>query len=132
MANGIAKALAAAGILALLMGCATPRDDADLDREALRERAERVFKEQNRMSSRLMLLLPELRGENPQAYARLDEAESRMLEACEPLNRIAVAHRDEQSAALMDKINVPSSLDECERRTEQVRELIRELETHET
>lgn len=98
------------------------------DEEALRERAERVFREQNRVSSRLMMMLPELRESRPELYPRLLKREREMLEACEPLNDIAVARRDEQSASWMNKMNVPATLHECERRTERVRELMREVE----
>lgn len=122
----LAVAVLTLSVLVASTGCALLWGGGE-DDEALRERAKRVFREQNRVSSRLLMLLPELREDRPQAYERLQREEREMLEACEPLNRIAVARRDEEAASLMDKMNVPATLDECESRTDRVRGLIEEV-----
>jgi len=121
----LAVAVLTLAVLVASTGCAVLWGGSDDD--ALRERAKRVFREQNRVSSRLLMLLPELREDRPEAYERLQKEERRMLEACEPLNRIAVARRDEEAASLMDKMNVPATLNECESRTEQVRRVLEEV-----
>ncbi|MDH3589425.1 MAG: hypothetical protein OEQ74_08475, partial [Gammaproteobacteria bacterium] len=65
----------------------------------LRADALAVFKEQNQASGAVMLLLPALDPADPMTLA-LAEADTAMLAACEPLNKMAIALREDQPPSL--------------------------------
>ncbi len=101
-------------------GAAAPNRDHDL------ARAERVFREQNRVESTLMFLLPALKTDKPAEYQSLKAAEEQMMTACEPLNEAARKHQQEQSIGLLQRLSMPSVIADCEAATERVERLLRE------
>lgn len=91
--------------------------------QTLRADAERVFREHNRVSAELMLVLPELDPATPTAQA-LVEADVAMLEACEPLNEMAVARRDEMRIGVGARLRIPAAIRRCEAATATAAELV--------
>lgn len=102
-------------------GAAAPNRDHDLE-----ARAERVFREQNRVESTLMFLLPALKTDKPAEYQSLKAAEEQMMTACEPLNEAALKHQQQQSIGLLQRLSMPSVIADCAAATERVERLLRE------
>ena len=53
----------------------------------------------------------------------LEQAEALMVKACKPLNQVAAKVRDGDKTSLGQRVNIPSTLSECERQTEAVEQL---------
>ena len=99
-------------------GCVTDR---------LRDDAARVFRDHNQVASELLLTLTDLADAAPEHFDRLAGAEQRMLEACEDLNALAVAHRDERAPTLAGGLGIRRVLRDCEQSTAEVEALLAEL-----
>lgn len=105
----------------LLLGlgaCATPGGSAD--DEGTRQRAERVFRMQNQVTTRAMFAQMDPGTRDAQELERLYEAEAAVREACEPLNRVALSYVDAHEPTLAEKLRVPASLAPCERETQRL------------
>ena len=113
--EGLAVCLAFAGLSA----CAGPGS-----RDEIAARAEEVFRRHNQAETKLLSVLPRLAGEQPEAYEALLVAEESMLDACEKLNELAIAHRDNKRVGLKAKSQVPKTIDACEQHTQIVEELL--------
>lgn len=102
------RSLSAFGLALLCTACVSV--------ETLRADAEAVFREHNRVAGELMLVLPEL---DPDATAtgRLIDADRAMLEACEPLNAMAIAHREGRRASWRQRLALPSTIEACREST---------------
>ena len=90
----------------------------------LRADAERAFREHNRVASEVMLILPDLDPETPEARAII-AADAAMLEACERLNAVAVARRDGTEIGMRERLRIPTAIEDCEAATAAVAELLR-------
>ncbi len=91
----------------------------------LREDALNVFREHNQTASEVMLELPGLDPADP-ATGALADADASMLAACEPLNELAIAHRDGQDPSLRQRARLPAAIDACRQATHQTRQLLDE------
>lgn len=78
----------------------------------VREDAERTFREHNRVSTEVMLVLPEL-DPGDAATAELVAADRDMLSACAPLNAMAIARRDQRRIGPLQRLRLPSTIAEC-------------------
>ena len=80
--------------------------------ETIRADAEAVFRQHNRVAGEIMLVLPEL---DPDATGtgRLMEADRAMLVACQPLNDLAVAHREGRRPSVRERLALPPAIDAC-------------------
>lgn len=107
-----------------------PGDDGTvyMTRDELRTYAEQVFRAHNRTLSRLIMHSQHLESRDPEAHRRLQDAEERMLTACEPMNQLAVLRRDERPADTEARMRVPDTVASCERETQRVERLLEEIE----
>ncbi|MBT8135919.1 MAG: hypothetical protein KJO54_02775 [Gammaproteobacteria bacterium] len=93
---------------------------------ALRADAETVFRQHNQVSSELMLALPGLDPQDPLSDA-LSEADRAMLAACEPLNELAIAHREGQAIPAAQRRKLPGTIAGCREATAATRVLLERL-----
>lgn len=91
--------------------------------QALREDAERVFREHNRVASAVMFELTERDPDAPATRA-LVAADRAMLAACEPLNTLAAARRDGKRITLRQRLRIPRAIEACRTRTGAAVELL--------
>ena len=91
--------------------------------EALRADALAVFREHNQTASDVMLMLPELDPDDPATIA-LSDADAAMLVACEPLNELAIAHREGMKPSLQQRARLPATIDDCRDATHDTRVLL--------
>lgn len=106
--------------LVCLSGCAAV-STADGERLGLasaefREYVERVFREQNRVADEVAF---ELEAPGPQR-ADLAVAEQELLAACEGVNELATARRDERRLGMRSSVRAARTVPDCERATRTV------------
>ena len=106
--------------LVLVSGCSmTPPRPDDSDAYAygqdIEGYAEYVFRRQNSISSRIILLTVE--QSDSERNRKLIEAEERIIDACHPLNRIAIMKAEKRNIGVRLKYRALDSLKECESRT---------------
>ena len=89
-----------------------------------RDHALSVFKAQN---STLTELFDVLETADDEDATRIDDAELRMIEACETLNSAAAAQRDGKKLSLRILSNIYSDIRSCDEATQAANQLIREL-----
>ena len=94
--------------------------------ETIRADAEAVFRQHNRVASEIMLLLPELDPDAGETRS-LMEADRVMLEACEPLNELAIAHREGRRPTLRERLGLPPAIDACRDATTTAEDLLANL-----
>lgn len=82
----------------------------------LRADAEAVFREHNRVAGEIMFVLAELRPDDPNAVA-LTKADNAMLDACQALNDLAIAHRDQRQTGVTLGLRLPATIDACRETT---------------
>ena len=117
--------------LMLISGCSTmstrpPETSVQKHRFIdIEGRAESVFRRQNNISSKIALLLIDS-GED-EKYQTLIDAEERVIDACSPLNRIAVMLAEGHTIDLELKYAAINSLDKCERTTRDAELLFQDL-----
>jgi hypothetical protein len=80
---------------------------------AFRDYVERVFREQNRVADELAFAL-EAPG-SPRA--ELVAAEGELLEACESINELATARRDQRRLGIRNGVRAARTVPACERAT---------------
>jgi hypothetical protein len=80
---------------------------------------ERVFREQNRVATLVAFAL-----EAPGEDARLTAGEQRLLEACEGVNELATARRDERRLSTRRSLAAARTVPTCEETTRAVAELL--------
>jgi len=108
-------------LIAGLSACTTGRISSDL-----RQRAQDVFRYHNQLVSQLILLS----SDDSLSEARLielEQAEAIMSKACKPLNQVAAKVRDGGNAGIGKRLNVPRTLNECERQTKAVEKILAEF-----
>ena len=91
-----------------------------------RQRAKEVFVYHNQLVSRLILISSDANLSGPQLI-ELEQAEALMIKACKPLNQIATKVRDGNKTNLGQRINIPSTLNACEKQTKAVEQLLAEF-----
>ena len=104
-----------------LSACATGRLSSDL-----RQRAQDVFRYHNQLVSQLILLSSDA-SLTEATMIELEQAEAVMSKACKPLNQVAAKVRDGGKAGIFPRLNVPRTLNECERQTEAVEKKLAEF-----
>ncbi len=97
--------------------------ELDIRSPAFSAYVERVFREQNRVAGDLgfALLDAELEGDFD-AVARMEAAESRLLDACEGLNELAATHRDGERMPRLRALSAARTAPDCEAETAAARE----------
>ena len=88
-------------------------------------RAEAVFRRQNLISSKIALLL--IDSGDDEGYQTLVDAEEKVIDACSPLNRIAVMLAEGRKIDLELKYAAINSLDKCEHTTRDAELLFQDL-----
>lgn len=105
-------------LLALSVSACATRLTTDI-----RERAQSVFRYHNQLVSSLILLSSDAQLSNAE-LDELEQAEMLMIAACKPLNQVAAKVRDGGKAGAVQRINIPRTLNRCERQTKVVEQLI--------
>lgn len=90
---------------------------------ALREDALAVFKAHNQTAGAVMLALAELDPDAP-AAVELADAEAAMLAACEPLNELAIAHREGRQPTPGQRRRLPAAIEACRLSTRETQRLL--------
>jgi hypothetical protein len=107
----------------LLLGCSLFNDL--LTQDALAEYGESVFRKQNLITSKIMLLSEsELSIENTQ---KLQQAESQMQQACRLLNEYATKEMDKANIDLLFRKQVKDSIKGCDLSIQQMGILLSQL-----
>ena len=88
-----------------------------------RQRAQEVFLYHNQLVSQLILISSDTTLSDTQLL-ELEQAEALMVKACKPLNQVAAKVRDGDKTSLGQRVNIPSTLSECEKQTEAVEQLL--------
>lgn len=83
----------------------------------IREYAGAVFRRHNAASSALLTALPFIEDDAPDVAERLLAADERMSAACAPIDRVAIAWRDEGAVDLGDKVAFARALNDCQTQT---------------
>ena len=83
----------------------------------LPEYAQTVFKRHNAVSTALLEPMVALDESSPD-YALLADAEDRMIEACAPVDALAIAYRDGERIGFSEKLRLARALESCEQATE--------------
>jgi len=128
------SAVLVALVLTLATGCIpVPRGNNPLDlrfmsSNELRDYAEEVFREQNRLTTRLMMAPMEEGSANPRARRRIKKAESRMTKACASLNRIAMARAQGEEVDTKLEQTVRRNVRQCEHETRRLKKLLDKFE----
>jgi len=127
-------ALLAVLMLVLAGGCVpVPRGDNPLDlrfmsSDELRAYAEKVFRIQNRLTTRLMMA-PMAEGSVTRTQKRrIENAEARMRDACASLNRIASARAQGEEIDAELEHGVRRNVRQCEHEARRLRDLLDKLE----
>lgn len=79
--------------------------------------AERVFREQNRVASRLAFALADAERADGPRYRALEDAEDDLLDACMDLNDVAARRRDRQRPGALRGLRAAREAPACERAT---------------
>lgn len=116
----IYKLFLCALVMILLSACATGLISDK------RQRAQEVFLYHNQLVSQLILISSDATLSDTQLL-ELEQAEALMVKACKPLNQVAAKVRDGGKAGLGKRINIPRTLNECERQTNAVEQLLAKL-----
>jgi len=114
-----------AGLLAGPASCSILPGTPGGDAHDTRQRAEEVFRRQNEVTDRAILAEMALVSSDPSQLERLYEAEEALHEACEPLNRVALAYANDHEPSFHEKLSVPSALSPCQRETQELEALLR-------
>lgn len=128
------SAVLVALVLTLATGCIpVPRGDNPLDlrfmsTDELRDYAEDVFREQNRLTTRLMMAPMDDGSATQRARRRIEKAESRMTEACASLNRIATARAQGEEVDTELEQSVRRNVRQCEHETWRLKKLLDKFE----
>ena len=88
-----------------------------------RQRAQEVFLYHNQLVSQLILISSDDTLADAELF-ELEQAETLMVKACRPLNEVAAKVRDGDKTSLRQRINIPKTLNECERQTKAVEQLL--------
>lgn len=113
------RCLIVSGLLYLTTACAI------FDREALRERAQYVFRYHNQVATR-WLLMSESFDEGTDAEA-LWQADERMTTACAALDELATAYRDGRKPNRRTQRQIPKTVDICEAASRDMAELLDQI-----
>lgn len=119
-------------LLAVLAGCIpVPRGDNSLDvrfmsSEELRELAEKTFRHQNRVTTRLMMSLDYASISDDDLH-RIERAESRMNRACASLNEVASARASNQEVEFGLEDRVRRNVRLCAARTDRLERILDDL-----
>ena len=114
-----------------LTGCSllTPRvpegEERKYQSDDIEGYAEYVFRRQNQVSSRITLMLIDYGDE--ENYQVLMNAEEKIIDACSPLNHIAVMMSEDREVGLRVKYDAFNSLDECDHTTRDVEQLLQNI-----
>lgn len=116
-------------LVVLLGGCATTIETLEgerlrIDSPQFRDYALGVFKRNN---STLTTLFDVLEQVDDADAARLDQAELRMIEACETLNSAAAAQRDGKKLGVRILRTISSTVRPCDEATQETNLLIQEI-----
>jgi len=116
-------------LVVLLGGCATTIETLEgerlrIDSPQFRDYALGVFKRNN---STLTTLFDVLEQVDDADAARLDQAELRMIEACETLNSAAAAQRDGKKLGVRILRTISSTVRPCDEATHETNQLIQEI-----
>lgn len=95
--------------------------------EGLREYAEEVFRDQNRLTTRLMMAPMHADSISRKDRRRVDRAESRMNDACASLNEIASARAQGKEVDLELENRVREDVRGCAQQTKRLQALLDEL-----
>lgn len=79
------------------------------------------------MLSRLAMAMADTEGSRPTRYDCLAQAESRMLKACAPLNRVATLRSRGEDSGLLQDIRASRSLERCDAATDRVARMLGEV-----
>lgn len=128
----LARILPVACFIFLTTGCMLmapryPDSAAGSYGKDIRGFGEYVFRLQNRVSSRLILMMTEVDDEED--YERLSRAEGRILGACSALNEIAVMKAEKHHVGSKLKQEAYYNLQECEHVAREAELLIRDIQS---
>lgn len=99
-----------------------------MSREEMTVHAEHVFRRHNQAETRLLSALHILNEQYPRSREALLQAEADMLDACDELNELAIRRRDNKRIGFVARWRIPRSIQDCERQTRVVEELLDEIE----
>ena len=134
VAKGGRSCIFAILVLSLAGGCVpVPRGHNPfalrfMSTDELREYTEEVFREQNRLTTRLMMAPMGAGSVTPEQRRRVEQAEARMNDACASLNTIASARAQGNDIGIELENRVRRDIRECARQTERLKALLDELE----
>ncbi len=77
--------------------------------------AEQVFREQNRVASRLAFAMADIEDDQSARYRNLAAAEDRLLDACAGLNEIAARRRDGERTGALRGLHAAEKAPACDR-----------------
>lgn len=133
--QGVAAAsLAPTLLLLVLAGCVPVPKGGDLldvrfmSTEELRDYSEQVFRHQNRVTTRLMMAPVDSESIGGDDLRRIERAESRMNDACASLNEVASARSAGEDVDIELENRVRRKVRMCAERTEQLEDILDELE----
>ena len=81
-------------------------------RSELRDYAQTVFKRRNAVATEFLEQDITVESDEPEAV-KLEEAESRMDDACAPVDALAIAYRDGERIGLLAKLRLVRALEDC-------------------
>ena len=121
--NGRARLLLVLATL-LLSACVSVhrmRPDGSTERvprAELRDYAQTVFKRRNAVATQFLEQDIAADADGSEAVAKLEEAETRMDDACAPVDALAIAYRDGDRIGLLAKLQLVRALEGCATATE--------------
>lgn len=102
-----------------VVGCATVTTAGGkrlrIGTDAFAAYAERVFREQNRVASRLAFAMADIADDDSARYRSLAAAEDRLLDACAGLNEIAARRRDGERPGALRGLHAAEKAPACDR-----------------
>ncbi len=114
------RTLSLAAAAPLLAACAVTTADGTrlgLASSEFRAYVERVFRDQNKVSSDLGLVVDDATASGGSAPPELTAAEDALLEACAGVNELATSRRDQEDLGVRKSASAARSAPDCERAT---------------
>ena len=108
---------AAAPLLAALAVTTADGTRLGLASSEFRAYVERVFRDQNKVSSDLGLVVDDATASGGSAPPELTAAEDALLEACAGVNELATSRRDQEDLGVRKSASAARSAPDCERAT---------------
>jgi len=92
---------------------------------AFKDYVERVFRQQNNLSWALVEALETV--SDPDKRQKLNQLESQLRRACEPVNRLASARRRGTASSRAEQLALVRTLPQCEASSQEARQLLNRL-----